>query len=138
MRGSLRGGTSEYQYSYDEGRSPPSLSMGYRTFGKHFFGDLNDDGKQDIILWRKYFESLKQGDAKKGFVKKDELFVHYSLVDGEYKKQSTAADTIKGWLAAKQLSWQQGLPSRSECPGQEGQPIPELHDPLLNDPDVLH
>ena len=91
----------------------------------------NDLG--NIILWRKYFESLKQGDAKK-----DELFVHYSLVDGEYKKQPTAAETIKGWLAAKQLSWQQGFPSRSECPGQEGQLIPELHDPLLNDPDVLH
>lgn len=132
------GGTSEYQYSYDEGRSPPSLSMGYRTFGKHFFGDINDDGTQDIILWRKYFESLKQGDTKKGFAKKDELFVHYSLVDGDYKKQPTAAKTIKGWLAAKQLSWQQGFPSRSECPGQEGQLIPELHDPLLNDPDVLH
>ena len=131
-------GSSEYQYSYDEGRSPPSLSMGYRSFGKHFFGDINADGKQDIILWRKYFESLLNGDAKKGFAKKDELFVHYSLVDGEYKKQSTAADTIKGWLAAKQLSWQQGFPSRSECPGQEGQLIPELHDPLLNDPDVLH
>ena len=45
---------------------------------------------------------------------------------------------VNGWLAAKQLSWQQGFPSRSECPGQEGQLIPELHDPLLNDPDVLH
>ena len=131
-------GSSEYQYSYDEGRSPPSLSMGYRSFGKHFFGDINDDGKQDIILWRKYFESLLNGDTKKGFAKKDELFVHYSLVDGDYKKQPTDAVTIKGWLAAKQLSWQQGFPSRSECPGQEGQLIPELHDPLLNDPDVLH
>ena len=130
--------SSDYQYSYEDGRNPPLFSIGYRSFGKLFFGDVNDDGKQDIILWRKYFESLLNGDIKKGFAKKDELFVHYSLVDGEYKKQSTAADTIKGWLAAKQLSWQQGFPSRSECPGQEGQLIPELHDPLLNDPDVLH
>ena len=131
-------GKAEYQYSYDEGQITPLLTIGYKTFGKLFFGDINDDGIQDIILWRKYFESLKQDDAKKGFAKKDELFVHYSLVDGEYKKQPTVADTIKGWLAAKQLSWQQGFPSRSECPGQEGQLIPELHDPLLNDPDVLH
>lgn len=115
-----------------------SFDVGYRSFGKLFFGDINDDGKQDIILWRKYFESLKQGDAKIGFAKKDELFFHYSLVDSEYKKQPTDADTIKGWLVAKQLTWQQGFPSRSECPGQEGQLIPELHDPLLNDPDVLH
>ena len=126
------------QYIYDLGDIYGSYERGYRSFGKLFFGDTNDDGIQDIILWRKYFESLNVGDAKKGFAKKDELFVHYSLVDGDYKKQPTAAKTIKGWLAAKQLSWQQGFPSRSECPGQEGQLIPELHDPLLNDPDVLH
>ena len=126
------------QYIYDFGDRYNSFGMGYRSFGKLFFGDVSDDGIQDIILWRKYFESLLNGDAKKGFAKKDELFVHYSLVDGEYKKQPTDAETIKGWLAAKQLTWQQGFPSRSECPGQEGQLIPELHDPLLNDPDVLH
>ena len=126
------------QYLYLVDGYVNAYNDGYRSFGKLFFGDINADGKQDIILWRKYFESLKQGDAKKGFAKKDELFVHYSLVDGDYKKQPTDAKTIKGWLAAKQLSWQQGFPSRSECPGQEGQLIPELHDPLLNDPDVLH
>ena len=115
-----------------------SFDIGYRSFGKLFFGDINDDGKQDVILWRKYFESLTIGDAKKGFAKKDELFVHYALVNGEYKKQPTAANIIQHWLAAKQLSWQQGFPSRSECPGQQGQLIPELHDSLLNDPDVLH
>ena len=126
------------QYIYDFGDRYNSFGVGYRSFGKLFFGDINTDGKQDIILWRKYFESLTIGDAQKGFAKKDELFVHYALVDGEYKKQPTVAVTIKGWLAAKQLSWQQGFPSRSECPGQESQLIPELHDPLLNDPDVLH
>lgn len=126
------------QYISSLGDRYNSLDVGYRSFGKLFFGDVNDDGKQDIILWRKYFESLLNGDVKKGFAKKDELFVHYSLVNGDYKKQPTDAETIKGWLAAKQLTWQQGFPSRSECPGQEGQLIPELHDPLLNDPDVLH
>ena len=77
-------------------------------------------------------------ETKKGFAKKDELLVHYALVDGEYKKQSTSATTIKGWLAARQLTWQKGFPSKSECPGAEGKLIPELHDPLLNDLDVLH
>ena len=77
-------------------------------------------------------------ETKKGFAKKDELLVHYALVDGEYKKQSTSANTIKGWLATRQLTWQKGFPSQSECPGAEGKLIPELHDPLLNDPDVLH
>ena len=126
------------QYLYLVDGYTNAYNDGYRSFGKLFFGDINDDGKQDIILWRKYFESLTIGDAKKGFAKKDELFVHYALVNGEYKKQPTAANIIQRWLAAKQLSWQQGFPSRSECPGQEGRLIPELHDPLLNDPDVLH
>ena len=134
----LADNSQDPQYLYLVDGYVNAYNDGYRSFGKLFFGDINADGKQDIILWRKYFESLTIGDAQKGFAKKDELFVHYSLVDGEYKKQPTAAETIKGWLAAKQLSWQQGFPSRSECPGQEGQLIPELHDPLLNDPDVLH
>jgi hypothetical protein len=44
---------------------------------------------------------------------------------------------VKGWLTAKQLTWKKGYPSKSECAGQEGQFIPEMHDVLLNDPDVL-
>ena len=132
------GMTAEYQYSYDEGGQVPMLSRGYRTFGKLFFGDINDDGVQDIILWRKYFESLKTDDPKRGFVKQNELWVHYAMQQGEYKKQPTRASTIRAWLAAKQLTWQQGFPNRSECPEEEGQVIPEFHDRLLNDPDVLH
>lgn len=72
-----------------------------------------------------------------GFTKLSDVYVHYKLTDGEYKKQTTEQRVIKGWLDAKNLTWQKGYPSKSECPGKEGQLIPEMHDPLLNDPDVL-
>ena len=39
--------------------------------------------------------------------------------------------------ASKVQQWQKGYPTLSEYPGEEGQPIPEMHDPLLNDPEVL-
>ncbi|HEX6549060.1 MAG TPA: hypothetical protein VF117_00115, partial [Gammaproteobacteria bacterium] len=64
-------------------------------------------------------------------------YLFYSLENGVYTKQSTDQAAIKGWLAAKSLTWQKGYPQTSECAGQTGQPIPEMVDPLLNDPDVL-
>ena len=117
--------------------NPPPLENGFRSFGKIFLGDFDNDEAKDIVLWRKYFLSKKIEDPIKGFEKKSDAYVHYKLIDGEYKKQSTEQSVIKGWLEAKNLTWQKGYPSISECPGREGQLIPEMHDPLLNDPDVL-
>ena len=65
------------------------------------------------------------------------MYGHYSLIDSEYKLQDTSAETVQNWLSTKNLTWQKGFPSLSECEGEEGQLIPEMHDPLLNDPDVL-
>lgn len=117
--------------------NPPPLENGFRSFGKIFLDDLDSDETKDIVLWRKYFVSKKIEDPIKGFEKIRDTFIHYKLIDGEYKKQPTEQAVVKGWLEAKNLTWQKGYPSKSECPGQEGQLIPEMHDPLLNDPDVL-
>lgn len=117
--------------------NPPPLEIGFRSFGKIFLDDIDGDETKDIVLWRKYFVSKKIEDPIKGFDKKSDTYIHYKLIDGEYKKQSTEQNVVKGWLEAKNLTWQKGYPSKSECPGQEGQLILEMHDPLLNDPDVL-
>ena len=110
---------------------------GYRGYAKLYFGDFDADGAFDIVVWRKLYESRVNSDSVKGFIKKGDLLVHYKLVNGEYKKQNTDQAIIKGWLTAKQLTWSKGYPNKSECAGHEGQLIPEMHDPLLNDPDVL-
>lgn len=108
-----------------------------RSFAKLFFSDVNDDNEFDIVVWRKLYESRLKSDVVLGFYKVADLYVHYTLVGGEYKLQSTDQETIKDWLTAKQFTWNTGFPSESECAGQEGQLIPEMHDLLLNDSDIL-
>ncbi|GAA6135445.1 hypothetical protein NBRC116188_22350 [Oceaniserpentilla sp. 4NH20-0058] len=121
-----------------------------RSFAKIFLGDFNNDNKKDIVVWRKLYESRLKSDSTLGFQLEAELFVHYQLENGEYQLQTNEPaedgefpldavqqDQIKGWLTANNLTWQKGFPSKSECVGQEGQLIPEMHDALLNDPDVL-
>lgn len=63
--------------------------------------------------------------------------LHYAMVDGEYQQTATPESEVKDWLEENNLTWQKGFPSHSECPGEEGELIPEMHDPLLNDADVL-
>lgn len=111
--------------------------LGTRGYAKLYLGHFSDEQADDIVIWRKLYKSLLKSNPLKGFEKIRDTYIHYKLIDGEYKKQPTSSDTIKGWLAEKNLTWQKGYPSKSECPGQEGQLIPEMHDPLLNDPDVL-
>lgn len=110
---------------------------GMRGYAKHYFGHFSTVDANEVLVWRKLYRSLLEKDPRRGFEKISDSYAHYKLVDGEYKKQLTSPDTIKSWLAEKNLTWQKGYPSKSECPGQEGQLIPEMHDPLLNDPDVL-
>lgn len=114
-----------------------STSIAHRGYGKLYFGYFDGDSAYDILVWRKFYLSRLVKDPVKGFEKISDTYIHYKLVDGEYKKQPTEQAVVKGWLEAKNLTWQKGYPSKSECPGQEGQLIPEMHDPLLNDPDVL-
>ena len=114
-----------------------SASKGSRSYAKMFIDDFSGSAGQDILVWRKRYESRLIKDPVQGFSLQNNLFNHYKLLEGRYVLQGTSEDTIRGWLAAKELTWQKGFPSKSECPGQEGQLIPEMHDALLNDPDVL-
>jgi hypothetical protein len=124
------------QYPSEEDQRGSS-NTGFQVYAKAFLGDFNKDKIPDILVWRKRFESLATGVSKKGFELKGEHFEHYSLVDGEYQPQVTIPLQIKDWLADAELTWSKGYPSKSECEGMEGKLIPEMHDPLLNDPDVL-
>jgi hypothetical protein len=110
----------------------------FQAFAKLYTVDVNNDQIKDLLIWRKLFQSRLQSDVIKGFEKISDTYLHYKKVNGEYQLQTdTAPETIQGWLTANNQTWQSGFPSKSECSGQEGQLIPEMHDPLLNDPDVL-
>lgn len=113
------------------------LYPAWRSFAKLFTSDFNNDGKFDIVVWRKLYQSRLNSDPVLGFSKTGDLYVHYSLINGEYKLQTTEQADIQTWLTTNNLTWQKGYPSQSECAGQENQLIPEMHDPLLNDADVL-
>ncbi|ACE85872.1 hypothetical protein [Cellvibrio japonicus] len=113
------------------------LFPAWRSLGKIYVGNFSSENAKDILLWRKLYESRLVEDSVEGFKTLGNLYVHYQLVNGEYRRQATASNVVKDWLEAKNLTWQKGYPSKSECPGQVGQLIPEMHDPLLNDPDVL-
>lgn len=118
------------------------IEAGYRGYSKLYFGDFDENGEADILVWRKLYESRTADDDVLGFIKIRDEWQHFSKkagseFSGEYIPQATAAEQIKTWLAAKQLTWSKGYPSKSECPGQTDQLIPEMHDPLLNDPEVL-
>ena len=123
--------------TFDNGPGINLVRPALRDYAKLYFGDFDSDGKPDILVWRKLYQSRLNSDTVKGFKLISQMYIHYAFIDGTYKKQSTDEATIKGWLAAKNLTWQQGYPNVSECPGEEGKPIPETVDPLLNDPDVL-
>ncbi|MFL0799465.1 MAG: hypothetical protein K6L80_03370 [Agarilytica sp.] len=114
-----------------------SLAQGVRSFAKLYFDDFDGDNNFDILVWRKVYESRLVNDATSGFELREEVFGHYELVEGEYLLQTTDAPTIEGWLSQRQLTWAAGYPNQSECPGEEGHLIPEMHSPLLNDPEVL-
>lgn len=132
--------TSGQYLSYiaeDNTRMAIGIDNAIIQFAKIYLEDFDADEKTDLIAWRKLYKTRELQDPIKGFQKIRDTYIHYKLIDGEYKKQPTSSDTIKGWLAEKNLTWQKGYPSKSECPGQEEQLIPEMHDPLLNDPDVL-
>ncbi len=119
----------------------------HRSYTKLYVGDYDGDGNSDILTWQKVYASNKVNDAQGFHLVRNEL-KHYERdlkaqettkqgITGEYLPQATDQATIQQWLADNKLTWQKGFPSVSECAGEEGKPIPEMHDPLLNDPDVL-
>ena len=120
----------------------------YRTYGKVYEGDFDQDGHADLITWRKIFYSHETDSTELGFFAGGEILTHYERdlevqaaspagITGEYLPQDTPEADIQNFLAENNLTWSKGYPSKSECPGEEGQLIPEMHDPLLNDPEVL-
>jgi len=120
---------------------------GYRAYSKLYIADFDNDTHLDILVWRKVYQSNKKGEQE-GFTLLRNEWDHFERnleaqansdtgVTGEYLPQNTEEDIIRGWLTENDLTWQKGYPSKSECPGEEGELIPEMHDPLLNDPDVL-
>ena len=122
--------------------------VGYRGYAKVYEGDFDKDGSVDLLVWQKVYESKLESDNLRGFDKIRNGFYHFERdldaqaetdagITGEYLPQDTDEADIKTWLADNDLTWSQGYPSVSECPGEEGQLIPEMHDPLLNDPEVL-
>ncbi|WP_229815828.1 hypothetical protein, partial [Bacterioplanes sanyensis] len=105
------------------------------------------DGNPDLVKWQKAFVSNNKTKSI-AWNKVRNSLTHYERdlatqkrlengVTGEYLPQITLDVVIEGWLRENELTWQQGFPSFSECPGEEDKLIPEMHDPLLNDPDVL-
>jgi len=109
----------------------------WRSLSKLYFGSFSGEDSQDIVLWRKLFRSNRHGDDQSGFMKLGDRLVHYTMEGGRYRMKETPSLVARSWLTTNNLTWQSGFPTYSECPGAEGELIPEMHDPLLNDPDVL-
>lgn len=121
---------------------------GIRGYAKIYFGDFDKDSNPDMLVWRKAYKSRSKKDEMVGFEMLRQEWSHFERdlkvqeeseqgITGEYLPQETDATTIQQWLADNNLTWKKGYPEVSECPGEEGEPIPEMSDPLLNDPEVL-
>src|SRR5690625_3981481 len=107
------------------------------NFSKLYIDSFSAEDAHDLLVWRKLYRSRLNEDPIKRFELERDTFHHYQLVEGDYIQQDTDEATIKGWLAENELTWQKVYPNKRECEGEEGELIPEMHDPLLNDPDVL-
>jgi len=109
-----------------------------RSLTKLYVGDYFQEDRQDIVLWRKLYESNARSVAQGGFRLIGNYYAHYvKQTDGTYAPADTEQNQLQNILTANSLTWPQGYPSQGECTGQEGRFILEMHDPLLNDPDIL-
>lgn len=127
----------KYQYASKHNMNK-GFFVGTKTYAKIFMGEFDgNEANPDIIVWRKHYSALPKSSDKKGFDLKAENYQFYTLKDGEYKLQVSLEAQIESWMSEHELTWSKGYPSKSECLGEEGKLIPEMHDPLLNDPDVL-
>ncbi len=137
-----------YQYISETFAINGYTHKAFRAYSKLYVGDYDKNGHPDIVVWRKLYESNTQDNTTPGFTLIRSSWLHFERnlvaqeklpagVTGEYLPQATDATTIQTWLSDNNLTWSKGYPDFSECKGQEGKLIPEMHDPLLNDPDVL-
>ncbi|TCS40231.1 hypothetical protein BCF53_110154 [Reinekea marinisedimentorum] len=140
-------GGSDYQYISSRAISRNYIFAAHRSYTKLFEGDFDGDNNPDLVTWQKVYRSNTVGGIK-GFSLISEVYTHYERdldsqkksvagVTGEYLPQKTYEPIIQSWLSESDFTWSKGYPSISECEGEEGELIPEMHDPLLNDPDVL-
>jgi len=139
--GALQPTSPWFQSAIEAGRSGTSRGNqkpGLRGYSKFYFGDYDDNGSADILVWRKLYRSRLRTQPM-GFDKLTDTLLHYEQTDQGYVRRDDddEAARVRNWLTTNNLTWQSGFPSKSECPGQEGELIPEMHDPLLNDPEVL-
>lgn len=119
---------------------------GRRVYAKLYIGDFRSDEEREasdepvheMIVWRKMYRSLDRSDSEEGFGLDEEILRRYRKTeDGAYERMSDSSESLRGVLSERDLTWPKGYPNYSECEDEEGQLIPEMHDPLLNDPDVL-
>lgn len=138
----------DFQYASKLMANNNRFGPALRAYSKLYFGDFDKNGNPDILVWRSLYKTNGKNEPQKGFSQVRELYQHYERdlsmqetsdlgVTGEYLPMDTDSDTVSQWLQENALTWQKGYPSESECQGRQGQLIPESHDPLLNDVDVL-
>ncbi|MEJ2046267.1 MAG: hypothetical protein P8X74_21405 [Reinekea sp.] len=136
--GSRHEGVKYYSISSESYWAETNDWPGSRTYSKIFQGDMDSDGQMEILVWRKLYLSNTLTESA-GFKLSQSAWQRFEKdpETGEYLPQISTEDDIKTWLLENDLTWSKGYPSLSECAGEEGKLIPEMHDPLLNDPDVL-
>ena len=99
-----------------------------RSLTKLYVGDLFQEGRYDMVLWRKLYESRARGAAEGGFQLIGNYYAHYiKQADGVYTPADTEQNQIQNSLASNNLTWLQGYPNQSECAGTENQPIPDSY-----------
>lgn len=137
-----------YQYASSIiGNRYEKAHQAHRSYTKVYEGDFDKDGNPDLLTWQKIYASNEVGDIP-GFSLVDSQWQHFERdleaqelseqgITGEYLPQGTGEETIQIWLSESELTWVKGFPSVSECEGREGKLIQEMHDTLLNDPEVL-
>jgi hypothetical protein len=113
----------------------------HREFEKLFFRDFNKNGKLDILVWTRAYESRKTQDVVKGYELIDSSFKWYeqSDVGSAFVLHDISAQLAESWLQKYQLRWEDGFPSENLCERishAKDQPfiddVKSLHDPMLD------
>jgi len=92
-----------------------------RSLTKLYVDDFVEEGRHDIILWRKLYESNARSVAEGGYLLIGNYYAHYvKQADGTYAPADTEQSQLQNLLATNNLTWPEGYPSQSECVGEEG------------------
>lgn len=112
----------------------------HREFEKLFFKDFNKNGKLDILIWRRAYESRKASDPIKGYEFTGNTYEWYEQAgDGKpFVRQSISDELAEKWIKDHELNWKDGFPNENLCQRishAKGQPfisgVEELHDQML-------